>query len=178
MKIVERIQKEIQRGPTSHGPMDDAPFPVLSPSEVEKAEAILGLRLPVLMKQLYIEIGNGGFGPGHGLLPLVPSAEIRTECCIVSLYSEFKKSGKWASGVLPFASWGCGIMSCLDVSDKADPPVYRFEPNMPEELTHQSLRGFPYKGAGLVPENTTLEGWLNSWLDGNAEEMFRRANVI
>lgn len=39
-------------------------------SDVMQAEAMIGFALPSLLKRPYLEIGNGGFGPGDGLYPL------------------------------------------------------------------------------------------------------------
>jgi hypothetical protein len=35
-------------------------------AELELAESRLSFPLPPLLKRLYVEIGNGGFGPGYG----------------------------------------------------------------------------------------------------------------
>jgi hypothetical protein len=43
-------------------------------SEVDAAEAALGFRIPPLLRRLYLEVGNGGFGPGYGLIG-VPTEE-------------------------------------------------------------------------------------------------------
>ncbi|MEV6496504.1 SMI1/KNR4 family protein [Streptomyces prunicolor] len=45
------------------------PAPV-DEATVTRAEAALGFRLPPLLAVLYSRIGDGGFGPEHGLLPL------------------------------------------------------------------------------------------------------------
>lgn len=176
--LLERIRDEVRRAATSHGPPSDRPFAVLSHDEISKAEEILGLRLPPLLKQLYLEVGNGGFGPGHGLLALIPSGELHQGRFVVDLCRQYQKSKKWNLSVLPFASWGCGILSCLDLSDNAYPPVYRFEPNMPAEVTRHYLKGSPYRGVGLIPQEVTLSAWLSAWLDGQAEQMFNRVNMI
>src|SRR4026207_99320 len=44
--------------------------PPVSLDELELAEKRLGFQLPSLLRSLYLQIGNGGFGPGHGLLGL------------------------------------------------------------------------------------------------------------
>src|SRR5688572_7984728 len=49
------------------------PLPPLRPaprSAVEEAEALAGAPLPPLLRRLYLEVGNGGFGPGYALLGL------------------------------------------------------------------------------------------------------------
>src|SRR5438552_9489750 len=40
------------------------------PIDVAGDETRLGFALPSLMKRVYTEIGNGGFGPGYGLIGL------------------------------------------------------------------------------------------------------------
>jgi hypothetical protein len=43
-------------------------------AQVDAAEAALGFTIPPLLRRLYIEVGNGGFGPGYGLIG-VPTKE-------------------------------------------------------------------------------------------------------
>src|SRR5258708_36322398 len=38
-----------------------------------QAEEMLGFLLPPLLKRIYRDVGNGGFGPGYGLAPLFTS---------------------------------------------------------------------------------------------------------
>ena len=42
--------------------------PVVAPGTLEEAESRLGFKLPILLRRLYLEVGNGGFGPSYGLL--------------------------------------------------------------------------------------------------------------
>ena len=54
---------------------DPAPLPPPATAEqVAEAEAALGFELPAGLRQLYLEIGNGGFGPGDGLYSLTDIA--------------------------------------------------------------------------------------------------------
>lgn len=48
-------------GPTS-------PFPVATEDQVRHMEAIMGFSYPPLLRYLYLHCGNGGFGPGFGLV--------------------------------------------------------------------------------------------------------------
>jgi hypothetical protein len=47
------------------------PVPTVAPpasvAEVDAAEATLGFAIPPLLRRLYTEVGNGGFGPDYGL---------------------------------------------------------------------------------------------------------------
>jgi hypothetical protein len=44
--------------------------PTAEEAEIKQAEAMLGTRLPAPLRNLYLRIGNGGFGPGYGVLGL------------------------------------------------------------------------------------------------------------
>ena len=46
------------------------PAPPASAGELAAAEAALGFCLPALLQAVYSQVGNGGFGPGRGLLPI------------------------------------------------------------------------------------------------------------
>ena len=64
--LVERVKSFVLTVPlrsASHAP------PV-SESDLVRAEALLGFGLPPLLRQLYLHVGNGGYGPGYGLYPL------------------------------------------------------------------------------------------------------------
>jgi hypothetical protein len=37
---------------------------------IASVESMLGLRLPLMLRALYRDVGKSGFGPGYGLLPL------------------------------------------------------------------------------------------------------------
>jgi hypothetical protein len=176
--IIKRVQEQIKRMPTSHGPSFDVPFSPLSLVEIERSEKAIGHSLPPLLKLLYLEVGNGGFGPGFGLLPLAPSGELKEGRFVIDIYFQYQRLKNWSDTVLPCTSWGCGILSCLDLESGNDPQVYRFEPNLPAALTASYLHGFPYKGDGLIPEKRMFSEWLGEWLDGFADEMFDRLNKI
>lgn len=46
------------------------PPPPANPGVVAAAEAEVGFRLPDLLRRMYLEVANGGFGPFYGLLGL------------------------------------------------------------------------------------------------------------
>lgn len=45
----------------------EPPRPPLSPSDVDEAERRMGVALPPLLRRVYTEVGDGGFGPEFGL---------------------------------------------------------------------------------------------------------------
>jgi hypothetical protein len=73
--IVERIRAHIQnpRLTTSINaftPRRHSLYPPTTPAIVEEAEAKMGFHLPPLLRELYTQVGNGGFGPGYGIFGL------------------------------------------------------------------------------------------------------------
>src|SRR3974390_643146 len=45
-------------------------YPCVSSKLVAAAEVQLGFPLPALLREIYLKVGNGGFGPGCGLVGL------------------------------------------------------------------------------------------------------------
>jgi SMI1 / KNR4 family (SUKH-1) len=161
---------------TTHGPSFDVAFDPVSIQAFEDAERQLGFQLPPLLKRLYTEVGNGGFGPGHGLLSTVPLSSVDRPMPLY--YSTLRsRRGDWPVGVVPFSDWGCLIVSCVDLSsDSTDPPVLRFEPNMSHADTVQFWKDKAFRGTGLVPESDKLSSWFEDWING--KEMFERPYAL
>ena len=142
--LVERLRERAQADPPGRQR-------AATPAEVDAAEARLKLRLPALLRQIYLEIG-GSFGPGDaGLRPLV--------------------SALLPGRLYPLCDWGSGILSALDCT-KPDAPVIRIDPNMPKADVPARVppalhfdRAAEVKTACWV-ESPSLEQWLTDWLDG------------
>ncbi len=133
-------------------------------AEVDAAEAALGFAVPPLLRRLYTEVGNGGFGPYYGLegVPTNPPAPGAAE--IVVLYErysgEMPPHGKpaWPHGWVPLISRGCLYMECVDF---IRPPhaVALFDP---EQVDWES----PPVEVPLRPVAASLEARLEAWLAG------------
>ncbi|MCX5195048.1 SMI1/KNR4 family protein [Streptomyces sp. NBC_00249] len=119
----------------------------LGSTDITRAALILGFPLPPLLAALYTRVGDGGFGPERGLLPLRRAVEA---------YEAQRASGwRWPEGVLPVADFGCALYACVDCrSDTAQ--VLLFDPNSGEPELAWSI------------DTPSLEGWLRGWLDGTA----------
>ena len=119
-----------------------------------EAERIIGRPIPALLRRLYLEVGNGGFGPGlMGVRGGFPSANFAD---IAELY----KDGPDPDGVIPDGfvlvyDWGCSIWSMVDFRDPVG-PVWRAD------------------SGTLTPETTTLAGWLSSFLEESPASRFKR----
>ena len=123
-------------------------LPPLTPATldmVEAGERELGYPFPPLLRRLYLEVANGGFGPGYGLfrLPLDDN--------------EWER--EWWSdtpSLLPLCHWGCAIYSFVDCAD-ADGAMWGWDPNpVPEDDI----------GKALFREQGTFHEWLAKWLQG------------
>jgi len=135
----------------------------LSESEIARAESRLGKRLPSLLRAAYSDIGNGGFGPGYGLLPLILFEEPPGHETVVDIYVAFRGSvaddpaWSWPDNLVPFCDWGCAIRSCVDCASP-DGAVFTFDPNVRQAGQDMS--------ASLAATHSSVEAWLRDWVAG------------
>lgn len=137
-----------------------APEPPLRPvteAAIAEAEGRLGFALPDLLRELYLHVGNGRFGPGYGLLSLDDVGD--GEQSLVGSYLEMRcdpadvPSWKWPAGLLAFCDWGCNIYSCLDC-------IWVSNPVSTYEYVEDSMED------SFVPTRESFESWLRDWLAG------------
>ena len=105
------------------------------PNGFASAEQELGLGLPPLLRRLYAEIGNGGFGPGYGLIGLTNGVPDDTGRTAPAIYKESRgedpddPAWQWPEALLPICHWGCAIVSCIDCIDTSF-RMRIFDPNV------------------------------------------------
>ncbi len=168
-----RTDEVLRGGGFSSGRLDE--------SVIAEAERRLGLRLPLTLRAVYREIGNGGFGPGYGLLPLIAdtrSAKVET---VVDLYSGLRRSDPddpawcWPDRWVPFCDWGCAIRSCVDCTSSYE-RVFTFDPHARQPNHNMS--------AAFAATHSNLDAWFLDCVSGAKiwELMFEpdpdRANEI
>jgi len=100
-------------------------LPVASPAAMTSAEVAIGHPLPRLLRRLYTEVGNGGFGPGYGLLGLEGGHSDDTGATAISARKEWESL---PPALLPICHWGCAIYSLVDCSSP-DGPMWGWDPN-------------------------------------------------
>lgn len=145
-------------------------FPVARPDQIARVERDLGFPLPPLLEELYLRVGNGGYGPSYGLLGIAGGATDDLGRSLEEVYSAFAQPHAddphwhWPSRLLPVASLGCAMYACVDCSSPEGRVVW-FEPNphSPNEPWDDSF----------IPLAPSMSHWLRSWLAD--EDLFESA---
>jgi hypothetical protein len=131
------------------------PLPALepaSPEAVAAAEDEIGFPLPSLLRRLYLEVGNGGFGPGGGIPGVGGGADVGWDWSDIAAFHRDARAGEqWKSRpwLVPIFDWGCTIMSLIDCRDP-DGRMWGWEEGQLISL----------------PQRQTLTEWLALWLQG------------
>jgi hypothetical protein len=124
-----------------------------SPHAVAEAEGALGRSLPPLLRRLYLEVGNGGFGPGYGVLGVASGHRDDTGKTAVSLREGWKGL---PPALLPICHWGCAIYSFIDLSS-SEGRMWGWDPNpVPNDQLHKAL----------FRQELTFADWLGRWTEG------------
>jgi hypothetical protein len=158
--LVSRFRERIRRQPTVDYRQEPpiSPRPPVSSKGLTDAETRLGFPLPPLLRVLYTRIGDGGYGPGRGLDPLLEgdwslvAKAVRT--CVAAAA---EGDPWWPAKLVEFVSWGGHYTSCVDCG--APPFAVWF-------YDHDANVGDVTRADYLYPEAESLEGWLSAWLDG------------
>ncbi len=141
------------------------PQPPADPAAVAAAEARLGFPLPELLRSLYAEVGNGGFGPSFGLVPLTvgslgddtpAEAEFELVCDYERLTRRYADDlrGGWPAGLVPAFYCGCAVFEFVDCGDPAGPVMWFDEGTEGLEVLAERRR------AAVPSLAERLEAWL------------------
>ncbi|MGW5431980.1 hypothetical protein ACWET9_33030 [Streptomyces sp. NPDC004059] len=94
--------------------------PPAGPDAVADAEQVIGFRTPPLLRRLYSEVANGGFGPNDGILGVSGGHAQGNFYDIAELYQDGPDpSGRIPAGLVLIYDWGCTIWSLVDFRDPA-----------------------------------------------------------
>jgi hypothetical protein len=91
--------------------------PPTTTAAVDEAERAIGYALHPFHRRLLTEVGNGGFGPGYGLVGLPGGISDVDGRSLVEL-SRMLLLELNASPPFPVSflcDWGCGVWGCIDV---------------------------------------------------------------
>jgi hypothetical protein len=131
-----------------------------TPEAVREAEAVIGHKLPRLLHRLYLEVGNGGFGPGYGVLGLSGGHRYGGQTAL----DKYRQTPSWSflpAGLLPFCAWGCAIYSFTDCLHP-DGRMWAWDPN-----------GGRAGREALFDREVKLADWLDQWVAGKLYQPIR-----
>jgi hypothetical protein len=123
-----------------------------SVDDVRGAETALAVRFPALLARLYVEVADGGFGPGRGLLSL---ERLVRETLDLRKGDVLPRGRTWPATLIPLVDRDPGWF-CLDVGAGS---IVEWDPEDLEERS--SEQRFQRSFSEAAP---SLEVWLARWL--------------
>jgi SMI1 / KNR4 family (SUKH-1) len=129
--------------------------------EIHELEEATGLKLPEELRRVYLEVGNGGFGPGGGLLSLKSAGKYLHDWGILEAYLGFRDKSftgidrEWFQNFLPFCSGGCDLLGVIDISNER---VGFIQYEMLEDLE-------PVENM-IEWKAYSLKSWFEAWMNG------------
>jgi hypothetical protein len=136
----------------------DLPPPV-DAAAIDRAEASLGFALPPFLRRVYVEVADGGFGPGGGLLGLQGAVAAHTR---MRTGEEMPRGRAWPERLLPVVERDPGFY-CVDATTGAG----RVVDWDPEELGEFS--GEKAFDRSFREEAPSLVAWLGTWVGGKTQ---------
>ena len=168
MLTESEILSELKRRKVAGQLKPDDPFlkgdmSPLSEQAIVAAETRLGFGVPKLLRAIYGEVSNGGFGDSYGFLGLIGGPVNEEGLDSVSLYEGYRQPHSrdahwhWPKGLLPVCHLGCAMYHCVQCLDEALPVIW-FEPNPHAPAS-------PWDDS-FIPFSPSLREYLSEWLDG------------
>lgn len=137
------------------------PLPeVATPEGLLRAETRLGFQLPPLLRRIYLELANGGFGPGFGIVGIRGGWTTSHGKTLEDLYVEMSEGDpdepawRWPLGLVPVVDLGGGF-SCIDTTTPAGRVIEWDPEEIDEDAWARSFR----------VEAPSLAAWLTAWLN-------------
>lgn len=140
--------------------------PPIEPISLEECEQHLGFKIPVILRDIYLYVANGGIGPDSDTMQdgtILRAIKNNTESgfpSIVEVYMFLKQPLKdnklwvWPNKLLPFCDWGCGMYSCIDCS-RSNLPLYLYDSN---------VQLFDEECAPVILKHTLVfDEWMKLW---------------
>jgi hypothetical protein len=158
----------------------DVPLPSPASEEhLSAAERRLGFAIPPLLRRLYAEVANGGFGPGGGILGIAGGWATDRRLTVEDLYGEMLEAVQenrrwvWPTGLLPIVDLS-GAYTCVDSTDPHRVVEFDFE-----ELDDEgSDGGWSRAFRDVAP---SFDGWLAEWANKRTpaeREAARQAEAV
>ena len=139
----------------------EPPYPPVSVPELFAAERRMGRRLPDLLRRIYTEVANGGFGPAYGILGITRSGQ-HDERDITALEQYAARPELNDPLGFPLVHGGCDVWWYVSLTHPGN-PVYLFDGDgwdWPEQDP-------PTVAVDQTQTWPSLAEWLACWADGH-----------
>ena len=150
-ELIQNLRRRAE-DPRARTDYSDRSRPDLAPpapaEAVLAAEEVFGFPLHPLHRRLLTDVGNGGFGPGDGLIGLPGGRLDEDGRSLVDLWCSLWTDAQTAglpSPVVPLCDWGDAIWSCVDA---------------------RSGHVLTLTESGLTDTGRQLDSWLADWVSG------------
>lgn len=148
--------EQIQRDMSAPAPAPD--LTSATSEDVRAAEQALGVTFPPFLARVYVEVADGRFGPGGGLIPLErmvrETRELRSGDIV-------PRNRKWPATYVPVVHVDPG-WTCVDTATGA---VVEWDPEDMEERMSEEAWGATF--SEVAP---SVEAWLSKWLARRAAQ--------
>ncbi|GAA2674253.1 SMI1/KNR4 family protein [Nonomuraea recticatena] len=135
------------------------PYPPISETDLRACEQRIGQELPELLRRVYTEVGNGGFGPSYDLLSL-PSGGHRAYEAGPDALEEYEKRPEVSSVLgFPLVAAGCSMYWYVSLTLPGN-PVCLWDGDAWDFPDVQSPK------VGIVAICSSLAEWFDRWVDG------------
>ncbi|MFF1297698.1 MULTISPECIES: SMI1/KNR4 family protein [unclassified Streptomyces] len=129
-----------------------------SAEDVAAFERVVGHPMPELLKRIYLEVANGGFGPWE-VVSVTETDDWFSDCSDITMaYRGFTApDGALPPGIVPLMDRGCAMWTLIDFRT-ADGQMWDWDPTLCC-IRHAA-----------APIGQSLAQWLTDWLQGTAHE--------
>ena len=140
-------------------PVETSLPPRAAPAALDQAEADLGFPLPPVLRQVYLEVADGGFGPGGGLMRIADAAAAYAR---MRTGAELPRGMTWPERLLPIREVDPGF-DCVDASSAAG-RVVAWDPEDLREFSGEKAWNGSF--SEIAP---SVEAWLEEWVGGQTQ---------
>lgn len=167
--LIQRLQERNadRERATDGGIHPRSPRQPVTAMALQVAERVIGFKFPDLLRAIYLQVGNGGFGPEYGIVGTrggVKLDRVTLETCYRDLMKLTRKNPvwRWPKGLLPLANYGCGMWSCIDCEYQKLPMILWDPNNLDGDLDGADAR--LNWGNSFWDQGLSFRLWLEAWL--------------